>query len=83
MRSEVGLARQAVAPILVLRGSRDLRLLFAGQVVSTLGDWLYVVSLIVVVYRISHSATVVALITFVRSLPTALSHLSRMCTQTA
>jgi MFS family permease len=72
MRGEAGVARQALAPFLVFRGRRDLRILFAGQVVSALGDWLYVVSLIVVAYRISHSATLVALLTFARLLPNAL-----------
>src|SRR5450759_2703926 len=72
MRGEAGVASQALAPFLVFRGRRDLRILVSGHVVSALGDWLYVVSLIVLAYRISHSATLVALLTFARLLPNAL-----------
>lgn len=61
-----------LGPYRVLRGKRDLQLLFGGQVVSTFGDWLYVVALIVLVYNLTGSATTIAALTFVRLLPYAL-----------
>ena len=56
----------------MLRGNRNLQLLFGGQVVSSFGDWLYVLALAVLVYDLTGSATVVAALTFVRLLPYAL-----------
>jgi MFS family permease len=58
-----------LGPYAVLRGNRNLQLLFGGQVVSSFGDWLYVVALVVLVYEITGSATVVAVLTFFRLLP--------------
>jgi MFS family permease len=58
-----------LGPYAVLRGNRNLQLLFGGQVVSSFGDWLYVVVLAVLAYEITGSATVVAALTFVRLLP--------------
>jgi MFS family permease len=58
-----------LGPYDVLRGNRNLQLLFGGQVVSSFGDWLYVVALAVLAYEITGSATVVAALTFVRLLP--------------
>jgi MFS family permease len=60
---------QMLGPYAVLRGNRNLQLLFGGQVVSSFGDWLYVVALAVLVYEVTNSATVVAALTFVRLLP--------------
>jgi MFS family permease len=61
-----------LGPYRVLRGNRNLQLLFGGQVVSAFGDWLYVLALAVLVYNLTGSATVVAALTFVRLLPYAL-----------
>lgn len=58
-----------LGPYAVLRDNRNLQLLFSGQVVSSFGDWLYVVALAVLAYEITGSATVVATLTFVRLLP--------------
>lgn len=58
-----------LGPYRVLRGNRDLSLLFGGQVVSSFGDWLYITALVVLVYKLTHSATLVAALTFVRLLP--------------
>jgi len=41
-------------------------------VLSTFGDWLYVLALGILAYEITGSATVVAVLTFVRLLPYAL-----------
>lgn len=56
-----------LGPYTVLRGKRNLQLLFGGQVVSSFGDWLYVLALAVLVYDLTGSATVVAALTFVRT----------------
>ncbi|MBV9282606.1 MAG: MFS transporter, partial [Chloroflexi bacterium] len=61
-----------LGPYRVLRGNRDLEILFACQTVSCIGDWLSVVALIVVVYNITQSAALVGVLTFVRLLPYAL-----------
>ena len=61
-----------LGPYRVLSGNRDLDLLFGGQVVSSFGDWLYITALVVLAYNLTHSATLVALLTFVRLLPYAL-----------
>jgi MFS family permease len=60
-----------LGPYGVLRGNRNLQLLFGGQVVSTFGDWLYVLALGILAYEITSSATVVAVLTFARLLPYA------------
>lgn len=64
-----GRLRRLLGPYRLLPGNRNLALLFSGQIVSSLGSWLYVVALVVLTYNITHSATVVALLTFVRLLP--------------
>ena len=61
-----------LGPYRVLRGNRNLQLLFGGQVVSSFGDWLYTLALAVLVYDITESATIVAVLTFARLLPYAL-----------
>jgi MFS family permease len=60
-----------LGPYGVLRGNRNLQLLFGGQVVSSFGDWLYVLALGIIAYEITGSATVVAVLTFARLLPYA------------
>jgi MFS family permease len=60
-----------LGPYGVLRGNRNLQLLFGGQVVSSFGDWLYVLVLGILAYEITGSATVVAVLTFARLLPYA------------
>jgi MFS family permease len=59
-------------PYAVLRGNRAFDLIFVGQSASLLADWLYIVSLIVIAYNVTKSATFVALLTFVRLSPYAL-----------
>ncbi len=61
-----------LGPYQVLRGNRDLSLLFGGQVVSAFGDWMYITALVVLIYTYTHSAITVAALTFVRLLPYAL-----------
>jgi MFS family permease len=61
-----------LGPYGVLRGNRNLSLLFGGQVVSAFGDWLYILALVVVAFDLTGSATLVAALTFVRLLPYAL-----------
>ena len=61
-----------LGPYGVLRGNRNLSLLFCGQVVSAFGDWLYILALVVLAYDLTGSATLVAALTFVRLLPYAL-----------
>ncbi len=73
---ERGRAARVVAaargPYAVLRGNTSLGLLFGGQVVSSFGDWLYITALVVLVYGLTHAATLVATLTLVRLLPYAL-----------
>jgi MFS family permease len=66
-----GLLGRMLGPYGVLRGNRNLQLLFGGQVVSSFGDWLYVLALGILAYDITGSATVVAVLTFARLLPYA------------
>ena len=66
-----GLLGRMLGPYGVLRGNRNLQLLFGGQVVSSFGDWLYVLALGILAYNITGSATVVAILTFARLLPYA------------
>lgn len=73
MESEAGAGflGRMLGPYGVLRGNRNLQLLFGGQVVSSFGDWLYVLALGILAYEITGSATVVAVLTFARLLPYA------------
>lgn len=73
MESEAdsGFLGRMLGPYGVLRGNRNLQLLFGGQVVSSFGDWLYVLALGILAYEITGSATVVAVLTFARLLPYA------------
>lgn len=56
----------------LLRGNRNLALLFSGQIVSALGDWAYITALVILVYQLTGSATLAAALTFVRLLPYAI-----------
>lgn len=56
-------------PYTVLAGNRALRLLFAAHVLSTVIDWLYVVGLFILAYRLTHAASAVALLTLARLFP--------------
>jgi len=69
---KTSLLGRLLGPYRVLRGKRNLQLLFTGQIISAFGDWLYVVALVVLVYDLTQSATAVALLTFVRLLPYAI-----------
>jgi MFS family permease len=64
--------RRSFGSYALLRGNRDLSLLFSGQVVSALGDWAYITALVILVYQVTGSATLAASLTFVRLLPYAL-----------
>ncbi len=66
-----GMLGHMLGPYRVLRGNRNLQLLFGGQVVSAFGDWLYILALGILAYEITGSATVVAVLTFARLLPYA------------
>lgn len=69
---DVGFLGKLMRPYAVLRGNRAFDLIFLGQSASLLADWLYIVSLIVIAYNVTKSATFVALLTFVRLSPYAL-----------
>lgn len=58
-----------VGPYAAVRGNPTLAWLFGGQVVSALGDWLYITALVVLVYSLTHAATLAAALTAVRLLP--------------
>ena len=70
--SDQGGLAKLLRPYSVLRGNRAFDLIFMGQAASLLADWLYIVSLIVIAYSVTKSATFVALLTFVRLSPYAL-----------
>jgi MFS family permease len=61
-----------LGPYSILDSNRSFRLLFVAHTLSTLIDWLYVVALFILAYRLTHSATAVALLTLTRLLPYAL-----------
>jgi MFS family permease len=58
-----------IGPYIVLRGNRNLSVLFGGQVVSAFGDWLFVLALAILAFDLTGSATIVAALTFLRLLP--------------
>lgn len=66
------LFERIIGPYAALRGNRPLTLLFIAHTFSAFIDWLYVVALFILAYALTHSATVVALLTFTRLLPYAL-----------
>lgn len=53
----------------LLRHNRDLRLLYAGTLVSLGGDWFLTVALFDLVLELSHSATLVSLMLVCQTLP--------------
>jgi MFS family permease len=61
-----------LGPYSVLDRNRPFALLFGAYTLSTLIDWLYVVALFILAYRLTHAATMVALLTLARLLPYAL-----------
>src|SRR2546426_7185818 len=52
-----------------LLANRPLTKLLAGEFVSGIGDWLYIVAIFVVIYRESHDAAAVGAFGAVRLLP--------------
>lgn len=68
---ETSRLERALGPYASLLGNRPLSLLVAAHALSAFIDWLYVVALFIVAYGLTHSATVVALLTFARLLPYA------------
>ncbi|HWE61489.1 MAG TPA: MFS transporter [Chloroflexota bacterium] len=71
-RTSVSRLGRLAGPYRALSGNRDLGLLFGGQVISALGDWLYVTTLIVLAYTLTGSALFAAMLSFARLLPYAL-----------
>jgi len=64
--------QRVLGPYAVLRGNRPLAVLFVSGSLSALVDWLAVVAICALAYRLTQSATLVALLTFTRLLPYAL-----------
>jgi MFS family permease len=60
------------AIVALLRGNRNFRLLWFGQVVSQLGDWFNVVALYALLFELTGSATAVAGMMVMQMLPVAL-----------
>jgi MFS family permease len=58
-----------LGPYVALRGNPRFALLVTAHTLSAFIDWLYVVALFILAYDLTHSATVVALLTFTRLLP--------------
>jgi len=65
-----GPGAQPVGYAELLRGNRDFRLLWLGQVVSQLGDWLNTIALFTLVQGLTGSARAVSLVLVARFLPT-------------
>jgi MFS family permease len=63
--------QRRLGPYSVLDHNRPFALLFGAYTLSTLIDWLYVVALFILAYRLTHAGTVVALLTLARLLPYA------------
>jgi MFS family permease len=64
--------QRLLGPYAVLQGNRPLALLFVSGSLSALVDWLAVVAICALAYRLTQSAALVALFTFTRLLPYAL-----------
>jgi MFS family permease len=64
--------QRRLGPYSVVARNRPFALLFSAYTLSTLIDWLYVVALFILAYRLTHEATMVALLTLARLLPYAL-----------
>lgn len=63
---------RALGPYATLRRNGPFALLVTAHAFSAFVDWLYVMALFILAYNLTHSATVVALLTFTRLLPYAL-----------
>jgi len=59
------------ALLTLIRGNRDFRLLWFGQIVSQLGDWFNMVALFALLYELTGSATAVAVLMVMQMLPVA------------
>src|SRR5882724_11350579 len=57
------------AYVSLFKRNRDFRLLYASQLISLAGDWFLTVPLLDLVYRMTHSSTVVALMVVSQTLP--------------
>lgn len=60
-----------VSPVKELLGQRDFRLMLIGQTVSSLGDWMGTIALMMLVLRISGSTTAVGGVLVLQLLPSA------------
>src|SRR5690348_1039205 len=60
------LISQIFAPYALLRGERNLELVLAVNMISRVVQWLYLITLAILAFDISHSPGVVALLTLVR-----------------
>ena len=67
--SRLGTVLGVLGPYRALQRNRGLALLFGGQVVSALGDWLYITALVVLVYDLTRSVALTAALTATRLLP--------------
>ena len=61
----------------LLRRNRDFRLMFVAQLISFAGDWFLFVALAGLIYSLTHSAGLVALLLGAQTIPSALPHLRR------
>ena len=68
-RSAAEEAPAAEGYLALLRGNRDFRLLWLGQVVSQLGDWFNTIALFTLVLRLTGSGSAVGLVLVARFLP--------------
>ncbi|HEX6506541.1 MAG TPA: MFS transporter, partial [Chloroflexota bacterium] len=64
--------RELLIPYAVLAANRPLQILVVCHTASRIVQWLYLVALFVLGYDLTHSASTVALLTFLRFLPNAL-----------
>jgi MFS family permease len=60
------LTAQLFAPYALLRGERNFALVLASNLISRLVQWLYLITIAILAFEISHSPGVVALLTLVR-----------------
>jgi MFS family permease len=60
------LISQILAPYALLRGERNLDLVLAVNMITRIVQWLYLITLAILAFEISHSPGVVALLTLVR-----------------
>lgn len=65
-------ARQSVGYAELIRGNRQFRMLWLGQVVSQMGDWFDTIAVYTIVLRLTGSGRAVALIMVARFLPSVI-----------